>query len=556
MKAKVSTLVLAGFVMFRLAGLAQDTSAAGGEQPKPAAAAPAVAPPADLSAVIPLIAIDDQPLTDAIKILARQADLNYLIDPKVVFGVPRADGTVAPQPNVSIRWERVTAQQALEALLGNYNLQLVEDPKTKISRVTVKDPAADEPLVTKVIQLKYAGPSNVLDSVRSVLTDPKKRSKVVADIRTSQLVVVATEKELAGVEELLKQLDTPTKQVLIEAKILETTVNPKSVKGIDWTSTLSKQNITFGNGITSGKTTTTFPGTPTTVTLPGGRTITTTPDSSSQTVLDTVLGNGGVSLNTLKGFSPQTAFLNADGLNVALSFLNNSSDTKVISEPRAVTLDNQKATIEVGRLYPIVNVSASTANTTGGSQISYSNLTVNLDVTPRITANNFVELKVLQSILRLGPQTASKVGGVDNVVDSFFTRKVETTVLIPSGNTLVMGGLVSDENTSANTKVPLLGDIPVLGLAFRKDTKERNRQNLLIFITPTIVKDTDFQPAQSKFLQSTGKGAVKEEWSAWDSGKPLDWSNPEGTPPEEAAYDEKLGALKADTKPRPELPPK
>ena len=332
------------------------------------------------------------------------------------------------------------------------------------------------------------------------------------------------------VNELVERLDTPTKQVLIEAKILETTVNPKSVKGIDWANTLKQQNVTFGNGKTSGTTTTTISDTPTTTTIetPGGRIITsTTPEGrNAQTTLQTLLGNGGLSLNTLKGFSPETAFLNADGVSIALSFLNNSADTKVISEPRTVTLDNQKATIEVGLMYPIVNTSAGTANTAGGSSISYSNLTVNLDVTPRITANDFVELKVQQSILRLGPQFTSTVGGVPNTVDSFFTRKLETTVLIPSGNTLVMGGLVSDENTTANTKVPVLGDIPVLGLAFRKDTKERNRQNLIVFITPTIVQDNDFQPTQSKFLQSTGKEVANEELSAWDSGKPYDWSKP------------------------------
>jgi len=480
------------------------------------------------SAVIPLIQFQDVALTTAIENLARQAGLNYILDPKVAFGQTGPDGKAAPQPNINLRWENLTAEQALMALLTTYNLQLAEDPKTKVARITVKDPAAPDPLVTKVIQLQYAGPSNVLASVQSTLSD--KRSKVVADIRTSQLVIVATEKELAGVEELLKQLDTPTKQVLIEAKILETTVNPKTVKGIDWTGTLDKQNITFGNGITRGTTTTTMPGTPTTTTLPGGRTITTTPGSSQQTTLNTVLGNGGLSLNTLRGFHPATAFLNADGLNVALSFLNNSADTKVISEPRTVTLDNQKSTIEVGLMYPIVNVSASTVNTTGGSSINYSNLTVNLDVTPRITANDFVELKVQQSILRLGPKFQSTVGGVPNNVDSFFTRKIETAVLIPSGNTLVMGGLVSDENTSGNVKVPLLGDIPVLGYAFRKDTKERNRQNLIIFITPTIVQDSDFQPAHSTFLQSDGKGIASEEWSAWDSGKPRDWSKPKTAP--------------------------
>jgi type II secretory pathway component GspD/PulD (secretin) len=213
-----------------------------------------------------------------------------------------------------------------------------------------------------------------------------------------------------------------------------------------------------------------------------------------------------------------------------------------------VTLDNLKATIDVGLMYPIVNVQASTANTTGGSQISYSNLTVNLDVTPRITANNFIEMKVIQSVLRLGPKFFTKVDDKENEVDSFFTRKLETAVLIPSGNTLVMGGLISDESLNANTKVPFLGDLPVLGLAFRKDSKSRNRQNLMIFITPTIVQDTDFQPANSTFLKSTGKEEAKEEWSAWDSGKPRDWSKPKAAP-DEKIFSETAGTSKESATP-------
>jgi len=516
-------------------------------EPAPAAA-PAAEPAAETaaatptmsSAVIPLIQFQDVALTTAIENLARQAGLNYILDPKVTFGQPDASGKPAPQPNINLRWENLTAEQALMALLTTYNLQLIDDPKTGVARIAVRDPAAPPPLINKIIQLKYAGPSNVLASVQAMLTD--KRSKVVADYRTSQLVVLATEPEQMAVEELLEQLDTPTKQVLIEAKILETTVNPKSVKGIDWSGTLNAQNISFGNGVTHGQSTTISPGTPTTTTLPGGRTITTTPGSSTASELQTLVGQGigGVSYNTLKGFHPATAFLDADGMNVTLSFLNKSDDTKVISEPRMVTLDNQKATIDVGLMYPIVNVQASTVQTSGGSSISYSNLTVSLDVTPRITANDFIEMRVQQSVLRLGPNFTSKVADQENEVPSFFTRKLETGVLIPSGNTLVMGGLISDELINGNTKVPLLGDLPVLGLAFRKDSKERNKQNLIIFITPTIVQDEDFQPTKSTYLKSTGKEEAKEEWSWWDSGKPYDWSNPQSRSGEEPKFDETL----------------
>jgi type II secretory pathway component GspD/PulD (secretin) len=103
---------------------------------------------------------------------------------------------------------------------------------------------------------------------------------------------------------------------------------------------------------------------------------------------------------------------------------------------------------------------------------------------------------------------------------------METTVMIPSGNTLVLGGLVADDSRSGNTKVPILGDIPVLGYAFRKDTKSRDKIDLTIFITPTIVGDTDFQQNKpSDFLKTPIGEEASPEWSAWDSGKPYDWSH-------------------------------
>ena len=495
MKAKIAIVTLVGLTACNLAW-SQETTA---DKP-PTTAAAAAAP-----SKIPLIEFREVMLTTAIDNLARQAGINYILDPKVGFGQPDERGQVKPQPNITIRWENLTAEQALNALIGTYGLQLVTDNKTGISRVTVKDPAAAEPLITKVVQLKFASPSNMVASVMTVLND--KRSKVIADVRTSQLVVSATEKEMEAVEKLVERLDTQTKQVLIEAKILETTLNPKTTKGVDWSGTLQNQNVKFGNnavGATAAQDAT--PGRdsmPATPFIPGGI-LTAVPRQLNS------LGNN--------------YFLNSDGLSAAISFLNTSGKTKVVSEPRMVTLDNQKATIDVGLLYPIVNVTPNSGNVAGGSQITYSNLTVNLDVTPRITANNYVELNVQQSVLRLGTKFQSVIAGLPNNVDSFLARKLYTTVLIPSGNTLVMGGLIQDANRKNSTKVPLLGDIPGLGLLFRHDSKELDRQSLTIFITPTIVQDADFQPATTDFLKQTGGEEVKEEWSAWDSGKPLDWS--------------------------------
>ena len=237
------------------------------------------------------IQFQDVPITTAIESLARLAGINYLLDPKIGYGQPDQNGQIKPEPTLSIRWENVTAQQALLALLDNYGLQLVGNPKTGIYKVTTKDLSAPPPLITRVVQLKYSSTSNMIGAVVSTLTD--KRSKVVPDARTSQLVVVATETEQADVDTLITELDKPTRQVLIETKLVELSSNPSTVKGIDWSGTLQAQNVTFGNGALSGTSTTTSPGTPTTtpaVTTPSGVVITpattTIPGSSTVSLAD------------------------------------------------------------------------------------------------------------------------------------------------------------------------------------------------------------------------------------------------------------------------------
>ncbi len=540
-------------------------------EPLAATPAPAVAPAPDAAvvaapakpvapqpgAIIPLIVMDDVPLTDGIRNLARQAGLNYILDPKIGFGQPGPDGKPIPQPSVSIRWENVSAEQALNALLNTYSLQLLEDPKSKIARITIKDPAAPDPLATKIYQLQYAGPSNIVGTVQSILVD--KRSKVTADYRSSQLVVVAPEKELADVDELIRRLDTATKQVLIEARMIETTMNPTTLKGVDWTGTVGAQRVTFGNGVTSGiqqssvgatagsqsgtaagsdsipfaqappikatQGTNAFNGLLSGVT--GGSTIV--------QMLTSILGGGGanggvpgLSANTAKGFFPATAFLNADGVSAVLSFLNTYSDAKILSAPRTVTLDNEPARIEATTLEPVINVTAGTANTTGGSSVTYSNLGVILNVTPRISANDNVNLKVVPEVSRDAGTVSKIIQGQVFQADRYEVRKVETHVMIPSANTLVLGGMIQDSLQTGNKKVPFLGDLPLLGHFFRTDSKDRSKQNLLVFITPTIVQDEDFQPTKTDFLKTKlpAHDAVDKDPGPWDSGKPAKWSKP------------------------------
>ena len=517
-----------------------DTNAAAVPTPSETALAGdtnAAAAPVMAAVGIPQIKFSDVPITTAIENLARLAGINYMLDPKIGYGLADANGQIKVEPTLSIRWENITAENALLALLDNYGLQLMHDKKTGIDRITVKDPTAPPPLLTKVIQLKYASVSNLLDAAQSVLTD--KRSKVLTDPRSSQLVVVGTDPEQQAVETLVAQLDKPTRQVLIETRLVEITSNPRTQKGVDWSGTLQAQQVTFGNGNSSGTFNTTFPGT-------GGVNGSGNPVSGGSGASSTVgsvvnqVGNGGFSWNTQSGTTPGIGFLNASGMSAVLSFLNSSSDAQIMSTPRIVTLDNELATISVTRGYPVFNVSAGSANNSGGSSVGYTNVGTILHVTPRISANDYIWLKVTPEVSSFfgnfsqttgGGTTASGQSTTQVLTAPVFDYRILTTqVLIPNSNTLVMGGLVQDNPKGTYTKVPILGDMPGLGYLFRSEDKELNKDNLLIFITPTIVKDNDFQTSKSgDFLNSkpTILKQVMNPNKGWDSAQPAgDWTDP------------------------------
>jgi type II secretory pathway component GspD/PulD (secretin) len=508
----------------------------------PAAASSTNTPPAEN---IPLINFSDVPLTTAIEHLARQAGMNYMLDPKIVFGQPDQSGQVKAEPQLSIRWENINAESALLALLDNYGLQLVVDKKTGINRITQKDPTAPPPLVTRVIQLQYSGVSNMVDAIQAVLTD--KRSKVMADVRTSQLLLVATDPEQQSADTLVAQLDKPTRQVLIETKLVEISSNPTANRGVDWSSTLAAQNITFGNGNVSGNNTITTPGplTTHTTTTPGGGHSTTTvtqPPKAVSGILNQVLGGGGWSASTMGSLIPATAFLNADGVDAVVSFLNASYDAQVYSTPRVVTIDNETAHIEVIRTYPILSISGGTAQSGGSASVTYSNIGTILNVTPRISANDNIWVRIIPEVSsHFGDETVTQQGGASGVnttftIPIFDRRKIESEVMIPNGNTLVMGGLVQDNPTASYSKVPFLGDIPGLGWAFHSESKSMTKDNLLIFLTPSIVRDSDFQPADaSAFLQSKAKTmrSVMNPHKMWDGAEPESgWDNPVPMPGE------------------------
>ena len=477
------------------------------------------------------------PLITAIQMLARLAQLNVLIDPRIKTGGIRQIGTnVIELPPVATNtvslstYGGVSARQTLEAVLGNYGLMLVNDNKTGFHQVTFRDPSAKEPVYTYTVPLRYSNTTNIQTLIQASFPT----SKVQSDTRTAQLVLLSTQKEFEAITNLVAQLDTPTKQVLIEARFLETFTNPKTLKGIDWTDTLQAQRFTMGNGLLSGgsshTTTTKAPGDPVTVTRPDGTQQTFFPGSSTSTTKtetkNTTLDSTIVSLSSAGGFSPNVAFLNAQGVNAVLSFLNSESDSRVVATPRAVTLDNQETRLEVTTAVPIFNStdSLSAGGSTSSARAEYTNVGTILIVTPRITGTN-VAMKVRPEISRVltdHPSSRKIVQGKINEADVFSSSRIETSVMVPSGNTLVMGGLISDSTQKSFTKVPFLGDIPGIGYAFRKESKAREKANLIIFLTPTIIEDADFQPYRTEFLNTKMPEHDDTMPAYYDRGKPYD----------------------------------
>lgn len=486
-----------------------------------------------------VISLVDTPLLDAINNLSRNAGLNLLLDPKVTTPVVGPDGKPIPLPNITIRFENVSAKQALEAVLANHDLILVEDQKTGIHRVTKKDPTLREPLITTVYQLKYSNPTNL---AMVVTTAVPAGAKVYAEPRTSQMIVTATARDTTEITNLLAKLDVANHQVLIEAQFFETIRSPKSIKGIDWSGTLAAQNISMGNGLTTGSSTTTSPGESTTTTLPSGRTITSTADASTASAVTTAIGDRnvpGMSFNTATGLTPGLAFLNADGVKATLSFLNTDSESESIASPTTVALEGQQTKLVVVRNIPVfeeqqgqisgsggqspTSVKPNYDLTVKGEERPLNEVGIKLLVTPRVVADVNVLLDLQPEISNVEAVPERKtLGGRVNESPIFSRRSMSTRAVVPTGNTLVIGGLTSDESTKNFSKIPVLGDIPMLGRLFRKDEKIRNRRNILIFVTPTIIQDADFQANSDPkaFLRNKKEDKLPDDSTRWDSAKP------------------------------------
>jgi general secretion pathway protein D len=291
---------------------------------------------------------------------------------------------------------------------------------------------------------------------------------------------------------------------------------------------LAGQKVGFGNATldqNNSSVTTLVPGAPQTVPTPGGGSTTVTPGSSTVEKYSYIPGSG-LTLDTVRGFHPATAFLNADGLSAVISLFNTDTDTEVVATPRAVTLDNQPATLSVTRAFPIFKITPGSANSPAGSEITYTNLGTILYVTPHISANSNIAMRVVPEVSDIAGKDSQISGGFVNTANIYAIRRMETHVSVPNGNTLVMGGLISDRLNNQQKKVPFIGDVPLLGRLFRHQDKSRDKANLVVFVTPTIVGDDDYRLDSTDFLQTKKQEERVTKDAFYDSAKPYDWTKP------------------------------
>ena len=392
-----------------------------------------------------------------LRLLARQAKVNMVVSDAV-------------QGTVTMRLEDVTALQAISIIVKAKGLFM-----DKIDNVYYIKTAAEktaEPTESDSYQFSYARAKDVAPLVASQL---QSKSPPQIDERTNTMFFSETRSNIDNVRKMLLQIDKPTKQVMIEARLVEVSADPVQAYGINWAGTVGS----FTN--------------PKTVSYGGYNNSTATAGSNIPTN-GLALGNTN-NPNFFGSFYqlaqiPQSMFaiLSIPQFSATLQALNEDGDAEFLANPRVVTADNQQAKIEILRNQPVpqlnFNEQTATAVFGGFQDKTFGNTLV---VRPSINKDNFITLQVKPEISNKVQDFHFSFNGADVTSPIIDKRTLDSSVLIKSGDTLAVGGLISDQVSKSKTKVPVLGDIPGIGYAFQSHQNERHKRNLLIFVTPTII---------------------------------------------------------------------
>ena len=355
--------------------------------------------------------------------------------------------------------------------------------------VTYLDTPLEQSGNVRVIYLEYADATKTAEVLTRVMQNISRleeggsnkragsgESMIEADEGTNSLIITADADEMAALEAVIARLDIRRAQVLIEAIIVEMTITEGQELGLQWL--FANDNGVFGGNVTTDEARRQSAANLAGALIPsdGSEDIGTREVAASlATIPGTTLGWGVVDESLTMA--------------VILNALESQGNSNILSTPSLLTLDNEEAYITVGSEVPFVTGSYTSTGVGNGASnpfqtIERQSVGVTLKVTPQINDGNAVVLDIVQEVSTLAPSLIAS----DLITNE---RKIETMVLANDGNIVVLGGLVSDEVKDNSEGVPLLSSIPLLGRLFRTDSVEVTKQNLLVFIRPTIIRDDE-----------------------------------------------------------------
>lgn len=411
------------------------------------------------------------------------------------------------QGNITLRLKDVPWDQALDIVLKTKNLDKRRNgnviwiaPVSELIKAEEEEAKAIAqsvklaPLQTEYIQLSYAKAADIEklitqgknsgsgnsssgsnnnadplgDSVGSLLSP---RGTISTDPRTNTLIINDTSQKIVQIRKMIDLLDVSVKQVMIEARIVSASTDFSKEMGVKWG--ILSQGITSNNDLLVGGSNTTLWNLrkPTKDSDTGGWKY----EIERPSNLNVDLGATAVGASRIAfGLISLSDFM----LDLELSAVQADGYGEVISTPKVMTADKQTAKIEAGTQIPYA-----TSSGNNGPKTEFINATLSLDVTPSITPEGKVMMKL--NITKDSPGPATPTGQL-----TINKNAIDTNVLVDNGETVVLGGIFEETSNNSQTKVPFLGDIPYLGKLFRRDSKTENKRELLIFVTPRIVNDT------------------------------------------------------------------
>ena len=383
---------------------------------------------------------------------------------------------------VTLRLLNVPWDQALELVLKSKSLGMIKEgsviriaPMTKIAaekKMILDDKKSEEKLENlevKIVPVNYSSANGLTAQVKNLLSD---RGSVTVDSRTNVLIIRDIQVNIDEAEALVQMLDTPTPQVLIEARIVEAQRNFAKDLGVEWGFSGASGENFFGSILGNSSTA------PSNTLLPTGMVGSGAQFSSQPNFAVSLPASGTAGSLGSVGFS--FGKLNGDPwlIDLRLSAGEVAGLSKTISRPRVITLDNIEAKISQGDSVPFETISD------GGTNTEFIDATLDLTVTPHITADGSVFMKIKVSRNSIG--TFRSASGTPSISK----KEASTEIMIKDGETAVIGGIVVSDESDSNSGVPYLKKVPVLGWLFKRNSIADSQTELLIFITPKVMKDS------------------------------------------------------------------